>query len=128
MLTVDLGGFWMALGRSDTALVFLPGFFTFGLCPGEVMVVAKGTSSLLAISWMHVVMWVKGSGLPKKKKSKCIFSRHSGSCASDAEQMEQIAPSFPRKMRGEVGESRNFFLALGDVLFLGRLEPALARN
>ena len=65
----------MALGHSDTALGFLPGFFTFGLYPGEVMVVVKGTSLLLAISWMHVVMWVQGSGLPKKKKSPSASSR-----------------------------------------------------
>ena len=61
-----------------------------------------------------MVIWVKGSGLPERTRPGVISHFKSGSWASNAEEMEKIAPPLPPKGVGsEAGEPRNLFPRLG---------------
>ena len=64
--------------------------------------------------------------LTRKTRPGASSHVHSGSQASNAEEMEKIAPPVLRGVGGEVGEPRNLFprLGLGEGLLWGRLEPA----
>ena len=74
---------------------FYHAFFSNGFYPGLEMGVVKGSLLLLVISWMKEVTWVKGSG-NQEDTSRCIFSLHSGSGASNADEMEKTALPFLR--------------------------------
>ena len=56
----------MALLSSVTVPLFLPLVFPLGVYLGLVLEVVKGSLLLLVISWMKVVLWVKGSSLPER--------------------------------------------------------------
>ena len=60
-----------------------------------------------------IFLWEAGPAY-QEDTSRCIFYIHSGSRASNAEEMEKIALPLPPKERGsEVGEPRNLFPRLG---------------
>ena len=60
------------------------------------MVIVKGRLLLRDIVWMQVVTLVQLT----RKRSRCIFSCHSGSRASNAEERKRLRPPFLRRRGG----------------------------
>ena len=100
----------MALLNSVTVPLFLPHVFPLGLYLGLEMEAVNGRLLPLVIIRIQVVIWVKGY---QEETSNCIFSQYSRSGASNAEEMEKIAPPSSEGEWGEVGEPRNLFPRLG---------------
>ena len=86
----------MALLSCDTVPLILPRVLPHGLYPGLGMVVVKNGMLLLVMCPMIVVTLLKKGPADQEDTSRCIFSCHSGSRASGAEEVEKIAPPFLR--------------------------------
>ena len=107
----QLRSFWMALLSSVTVPLFLPHVFTLGLYPGLEMGVVNGSLVLLVIILTKAVIWVKGSGLPRRH----VFSHCNpdpGHPTPRRWKRLRLPPS-SEGVEGEVGEPRNLFPRLG---------------
>ena len=80
----------MTLLNSVTVPLLVPHVFPLGLHPGLEMEVVNVSLVLL----IQVVIWGNGSGLPEKTRPGIFSHEQSRSRASNAEEMENIAPPF----------------------------------
>ena len=105
-------------------------FFTMRFPPWSLPKVGYGSGKRLSVTPGHLLDEGSNTGerVRLTRKTRPGASSHSGSRASNAEEMEKIAP--PPLLRSEGGARwanlAIFFLdlGLGEVLLWGRLEPA----